>query len=111
MHLLALVPHDLHGRHRIHPCPSEIRARGMPEIVQPQARNPSPATGRSKGRPSVLPRSSLIQEDSRSVQATLFPQFREGLIYIWCHRDHPGFTVLGLPKRELPPSHVHIRPF
>ena len=73
VHLLALVPNDLHSGHRINSRSSEIGARSVPEIVNgqpailPPAPDTRPPTGRSKRRPRVLPRLPFIQEDPISV--------------------------------------------
>ncbi len=67
MDLLRLMADNLHGGHRIHPCPSQIRACRVPKVMQPNTRNPRPTTSRSKGRPWVLPPLLVIQEDLLSV--------------------------------------------
>ena len=41
-HLQGLVPRKLHDRERIQPCPSHVRDRTVPKIVEPKILDPCP---------------------------------------------------------------------
>src|SRR5687767_11352640 len=79
MHLLTLVSYYLHGGHGVYTGTSQVRTRGMAEIVNCQspaltsARNSSPPTRCSKSSSRVLPWPPFIQEHPTSVQATVHP--------------------------------------
>lgn len=62
MHLFWLVTHDLHGGHRFHSRPSQVRARGLVPIMKPETGNTCPTTGRRKGSTWILPRLPHLQE-------------------------------------------------
>ena len=73
VHLFGFVTDDLHSCHRVHPCPSQVRAGRVAKIVEPEPLYPRSSARRSKGRPRVLPWLSFIQEDSGGVEPTVFP--------------------------------------
>ena len=62
MHPVRLMTDDLHSGRRIHPCPPEIRACRVAEIMNSQVRYSSPTTGGLESRPYPLNRLVLIQE-------------------------------------------------
>jgi len=53
---------NLHGSRRIHPCPPEIRAGRMAEIMDSQIRHSSPTTCSLESCADSLDRFIFIQE-------------------------------------------------
>ena len=61
------MPHNLHGCHRIHPCPPQIRAGRMPEIMEVQVGNPGSTACPIKGSFDIPNWLVFVQEDPLGV--------------------------------------------
>ena len=81
MHVLRLVPDNLHGSHCVHSCPPQIGTRCVPEIMKTEIGNSCPTAGLLKGGLHIPNRLFVVQEDTLSVQSPLLPQLREDLIH------------------------------
>ena len=78
VHLLALVPDDLHSGHGIDPCSPQIRAGGMPKSCRPHTlrTDPRPRQAAAKAvrgffQAFPLYRKTLLVSRRRSFQSSM----------------------------------------
>jgi len=73
MHVLWFMPHDPHGRRRVHSSPPEIRAGRMPEIMEVRVGNPRSTACLVKGDFDIPYWLVFVQQDPLGVQSPLLP--------------------------------------